>query len=212
MKQSKREKLTEFNRRNILDAARDLFLHNGIEKTSVDKIAQTADCSKATIYVYFKSKEDIYYHIVLEYMNLLKAELIQSIETTSLFEETYLSICNALVRFEQDYPMYFECILGNISVDPIKFRELPVLEAIYQEGETINNVIRSFLQEAKELGSIDSNIDLALAEYVLWSSISGWVALTANKEAYFSQSLGLSRSDCLTRGFYMILSMLQPKE
>ena len=62
----KKPKLVEYNRKNILDEARKLFLAGGVEKTSMDEIASAAECSKATIYAYFKSKEEIYYSIVLE--------------------------------------------------------------------------------------------------------------------------------------------------
>ena len=50
----KKQKLIEYNKINIVEAARILFQKNGIVQTTVDDIAREADCSKATIYVYFK--------------------------------------------------------------------------------------------------------------------------------------------------------------
>ena len=55
----KKQKLIEYNKNNIVEAARILFQKNGIVQTTVDDIAREADCSKATIYVYFKNKDDI---------------------------------------------------------------------------------------------------------------------------------------------------------
>lgn len=45
--------------RQILEAAIDLFSQRGFESTSVQDIAQTAGIAKGTIYLYFKSKEDL---------------------------------------------------------------------------------------------------------------------------------------------------------
>ena len=55
----KREKLKEFHRSNILEVAKKLFLENGFIQTTMDDIAKVADYSKSTLYVYFKSKEEI---------------------------------------------------------------------------------------------------------------------------------------------------------
>ena len=55
----KREKLKEFHRSNILEVAKKLFLENGFIQTTMDDIAKMADYSKSTLYVYFKSKEEI---------------------------------------------------------------------------------------------------------------------------------------------------------
>ena len=48
--------LEQFNRDNILTAARELFETKGVQDTTMDDIALQADYSKSTIYVYFRSK------------------------------------------------------------------------------------------------------------------------------------------------------------
>lgn len=45
------------HRKAIALVAQDLFLQKGIERTSMDDIAKSSGYSKATLYVYFKSKE-----------------------------------------------------------------------------------------------------------------------------------------------------------
>ena len=76
----KKESLTRFNRENIIQSARALFESRGIEKTTVDDIAKEADCSKSTLYVYFKSKEEILQTILLEQMEQLLSLLKENIE------------------------------------------------------------------------------------------------------------------------------------
>ena len=56
---SKKQALTEFHRGSILAAAERLFTEKGTEKTTMDDIAREAEYSKATLYVYFQSKEEI---------------------------------------------------------------------------------------------------------------------------------------------------------
>lgn len=48
------------NRRHILDVAADVFLREGFERTSVDKVAGVAHVSKQSIYELFPSKVDLF--------------------------------------------------------------------------------------------------------------------------------------------------------
>jgi AcrR family transcriptional regulator len=51
-------------RRQILDGARKLFLDLGFDAASMGEIARVAGVSKGTLYVYFKSKEELFEAIV----------------------------------------------------------------------------------------------------------------------------------------------------
>ena len=63
------------HRKNISAAAEQLFMAKGIENTSMNDIARATGYSKATLYVYFKNKEEIiryplYFKMVLENINI----------------------------------------------------------------------------------------------------------------------------------------------
>jgi AcrR family transcriptional regulator len=51
-------------RRQIVDGARRVFLAQGFDAASMGEIARTAGVSKGTLYVYFKSKEELFAAIV----------------------------------------------------------------------------------------------------------------------------------------------------
>ncbi len=52
-------------RKAILDGARRVFRADGFDGASMDKIAQAARVSKGTLYVYFRSKEELFQALVL---------------------------------------------------------------------------------------------------------------------------------------------------
>ncbi|PID27006.1 MAG: hypothetical protein CR982_07460 [Candidatus Cloacimonadota bacterium] len=58
--QVKKEKVKQF----ILEAARSEFLEKGFEKASLRNIAQKANATKGNIYIYFKSKDDLFSHLI----------------------------------------------------------------------------------------------------------------------------------------------------
>lgn len=52
-------------RRDIIDGARRVFFDKGFDGASMDEVAKAAGVSKATIYVYFSSKEELFEALVL---------------------------------------------------------------------------------------------------------------------------------------------------
>lgn len=56
----------EAKRRSLLDAAQQLFLDNGISKTSISEIAARANVAKGTFYLYFKGKDDLLEQLLCE--------------------------------------------------------------------------------------------------------------------------------------------------
>ncbi len=50
---------------SILAVAKSLFFSKGYHKTTMDEIALEAGFSKPTIYLYFKSKDDLYFSLLL---------------------------------------------------------------------------------------------------------------------------------------------------
>lgn len=64
----------------ILDAALALFSRYGLKKTSIEDIAKTAGLGKGTIYLYFRSKEDIFEAVGRRFAAALNVALRQEVE------------------------------------------------------------------------------------------------------------------------------------
>lgn len=56
----RKEREREFRRSQILDAARKVFSHKSFNQATMEEIAEKADYSPATLYLYFKNKQDLY--------------------------------------------------------------------------------------------------------------------------------------------------------
>ena len=54
----------------IVDAALATFSKNGYDRTRMDDIADVANVSKGTLYLYFKNKEELFYAISEKYQRI----------------------------------------------------------------------------------------------------------------------------------------------
>jgi AcrR family transcriptional regulator len=60
IRKTKQEVVSEFRRNEILDAARKIFAKKGFADATMDEIAAACGLAKGTLYLYFKSKRDVY--------------------------------------------------------------------------------------------------------------------------------------------------------
>ena len=65
-KPSKKEIVQKFRTEGILDAARRVLGLRGLEKATMEQVAEEAGISKATIYLYYKNKEALYFTCVMD--------------------------------------------------------------------------------------------------------------------------------------------------
>ena len=92
----------EVRRREILVAARELFVKKGYEQTSVNDILKIVDIAKGTFYYYFASKEEVLEAIILDIVNegALRAEKILKDKSIPLVNRIMMAIMAQAPEFE----------------------------------------------------------------------------------------------------------------
>jgi AcrR family transcriptional regulator len=86
-----RERKKQRTRQLIADTARRLFVDRGFEAVPVSEIAREAEVSEATVFNYFPTKEDLFYHR----LEAFEEELLQTIRDRQPGE----SVVRAFGRF-----------------------------------------------------------------------------------------------------------------
>lgn len=62
-------------REKLIEVARQLFMHKGLENTTMNDIANASDKGRRTIYTYFKNKKEIYNAVIESEADKMTAEL-----------------------------------------------------------------------------------------------------------------------------------------
>lgn len=190
-----------YHRENISNAAEKLFLSKGITATTMDDIAKYAKYSKATLYVYFKSKEEIVGLLALKSMKKLNERISNAIDKSSDTIARYSAICRELVEYQEEYPFYFEMSLSKINVDFHNSNALPIEQDIFEEGELIIKKIADFMQVGIDEKILREDIKIPVMVFVFWASLSGIIITAKKKETYILNAMKLTKQQFLTAGF-----------
>ncbi len=113
-------KKPDVRRKEIVDAARRLFLEHDYEKTSMNALIQELNIAKGTVYHYFSSKEDLLEAVVDDLIDedlKRKEELMASAEVRDL---------DALGKFH-----------ALLTMRAIAQGNEPILEELHRPGNTV---------------------------------------------------------------------------
>lgn len=100
--QERKAQERQARRRRIQEAARTVFTERGYAGASIELIARAAQLSVGAIYLYFRSKEDLYVSLIEDTLTVFDVEMAQLRERTenSRLRETW----NVLVRWAEKDP------------------------------------------------------------------------------------------------------------
>ena len=183
-------------RRQLLGAARDVFVAQGYHAAAMDEIAERAGVSKPVLYQHFPGKLDLYLALldesVAELVGAVSAALASTTDNKERVPATFRAFFDYVSGDGQAFRLVFESDLSN---EPAVRARLD--RAMYECAEMVSEFIREDAgvsnEEADLLGmalvgmaqvssrywlSTEAAIDKDLAEKLLsrlaWRGISGW--------------------------------------
>jgi len=167
-----REKLEM--RELILKAATAMFIEEGYEKTSLRNIAEKIEYSPATIYLYFKDKDELFFAIhQLGFEKLLhKMMPVVAIENPL---ERLRELGRIYIDFGLTHPEYYDLMF--IMRAPINaLKEMNGDDGCWQDGDNTMKFLESILQECIDKGLTRSTDKETLSMYT-WATVHGMVSL-----------------------------------
>ena len=178
---SRREREKAQRRDDILQAARTVFFERGFHAATVDEIAEAAEVSKGTVYLYFDTKETILAHLLLEGLDMLVTELEAAYAANRrLAARTRLRrMARAYLRFFQQNPEYYRLLM---AFDRGQFQA--TLDAgVYQEvhARSLNGI--EWLERAVTQAQTEGLITVESpreAAGVLWAGLNGVLVLLSH--------------------------------
>ncbi len=142
----RREREREERRKLILDAARTLLFKKGLNATSINQIAKIAELGVATIYSYYKNKEEIFAALQEEGLRVLHTMISDVCNQDMPSNEKIRLIAMTYLRFSEEHKNYFDIINYFLS-SPDVFFSPNLKQRVDHHGNKIISLIVSTFED-----------------------------------------------------------------
>ena len=171
----RRQREREARRGEILDAAREVLLAQGLRGTTTKEIAERCELSEATLFFYFRNKDEILLSLIFESISFW-ADGLEALAVKSLPPEQLLE---AIWRFHEEvyreHPDYY--VISAYLAQP------QVLENVSPEvkEEIARRSGENFRRLRELLARVDPSTPGAVLANLLWSLFLGLTIAEASR-------------------------------
>jgi AcrR family transcriptional regulator len=177
----RKEREKERRRQQIMVAAKRVFSMKGFTRATMEDIAQEAELSPGTLYLYFKNKDELYASLSLRILQYLKLRLdhVQKEEGLSASQRI-----NALKDALYDVYEFDPLILINMfhlqSSETLRNLSPELLSEIKEMSRNALQTMASMFEEGLERGEFIDRHPVTMAD-IVWALFSGIVLWEESK-------------------------------
>lgn len=204
----RKEREKERRREEIIDAARKVFFEKGPVAATMDEIAEAAELSKATLYLHFPSKEDLYLAVAMEGLRTLHGSFLEIITHEP-------SVLRALHRMKGAYMDFFR--LHRQYVQMFSFLQMSqfhrqVSDQMRSTCDSENDkqweAIIDLLRKGVAGGIVRDDIDPTEMAIVLWSNASSLMLRADNENDMWKRRRNIDLHKTMETAFRMIIDAI----
>jgi AcrR family transcriptional regulator len=201
----RREREKEQRRRQILHAAEKVFAAKGFSGATIENIAEKAELSPATLYLYFTNKDELYASLNLKMLKVL-IEKIEGVHHRNELspEEKIRGLEEALYEVYQSDPLNVINVLRFQSSEELKNLSPELANQIKDSARKYLRAIAGIFEEGVKQGVFMELHPVAFAD-IVWGLFAGLVLWEDTKKGFDARkdflraTLGLA-VDIISRG------------
>lgn len=175
----RREREKEQRRNDIIDAAETVFFSKGWQMATMDDVAEAAELSKATLYLYFKNKEDLYAAILVRGSEILHGLFQEAVEQNETGLEQIAAIGRAYTTFHATHPEYYDAMMYFDVKGFDTCEDCDHAQKCDEYRDRIMGLVTRAVQNGIEDGTLRADLDPAQTAVLLWAQSSGVLQVLA---------------------------------
>ena len=188
-------------RNDIVDAAEKLFFSRGYENVTMDDIAKEMEMARATLYLSFRNKEDIYAAIAIRASKIVSRMFGEMNRKGMTGIEKIRSVGSIYYEFYKKYTGYYMAYYHTGMFDPAGSPDLEELKTI--RVNSFRRVVDAVKEGMKD-GSIRDDVDPEAATLVMLSMSNNALNLSPVTRMYM-ENYGLTQEELYERTMDMML-------
>lgn len=179
--QERKEREKDMRRQQIQDVAKKVFLEKGFSSATMEDIAQASELSVSTIYLYFKTKDELFASLNLDTLEFLHKEIekLGNDNEIPVEKKVFLLKAALLNTFRHD-PLILRNILHIQMEEKLQMISKDLLSQIQSlTHKCVKGMASLFDEGIKEKKFINEHT-MALTD-IVWSLFTGLVVWESSK-------------------------------
>ena len=201
----RKEREKQQRREEIIQAAEKVFFTKGFDKSTMDDIAESAELSKGTLYLYFKSKEDLHMAVARKAIGLLNSitDGVNKMQGNAL--EKLLHMGRACIEFSNSHPDHIKAImtLEGFELQSISLTIEEMQDMIYKESPV--GMVIEIVEQGVGEKLIRSDIPPPMIAHTLWMQVLSVIRFVIMKKSLF-EMLDLSPAKVYESHFELVIN------
>lgn len=194
----KREKNKQVRKARIIEVAEKLFFEKGLHQVTMDEIARKLRYSKATLYSYFNSKDELFFEICQRGNNILQKQLQEAVAQHPLGVDKVRAIGRSFFDFAMKYPQYYRFISYFVAGNDFAIDENLEIKMLH-----LDQILIDSIQKGIEDGSI-RKVNAQLVSKCLWAMATGILDMIFKKGDLMEKHLNIEKMS-LFETFFQLL-------
>jgi TetR/AcrR family transcriptional regulator len=208
----RKEREKQQRRNDILDAAEKVFFSGDFKDATVDDVAAEAELSKATLYLYFESKEDMYFAVHMRGMNRLRRMFEEVAAGQAKGIDRVRAIGRAYYEFSKNYPDYSRAMIHFEKKACALGEKRDLTSRMHETGQTVLELVRQALRAGIEDGSIRPELDPEMTALLLWAQSDGVINLIHGAGEHLRECYGTGPDELMEASYDLLSLALSPEE
>ncbi|MBT8494822.1 MAG: TetR/AcrR family transcriptional regulator; helix-turn-helix transcriptional regulator, partial [Deltaproteobacteria bacterium] len=177
----RRRREREQRRAQILDAAQAVFTERGLAASTMEQVAAAAEVSKGTLYLYFRSKDELFMALASEVAEATHAAIEDVAADGKLAGlECLRGMARAAARVALEHPNTVRnMVIWMASGDACDI-ESDGFKHYRERVDKVHALMLQALRDGQEDGSIRRDLDLVTTLSQIWPSMMISVVATVN--------------------------------
>lgn len=177
----RKEREKQQRRNDIIDAAERIFFTKGFENLTMDEVAAAAELSKGTLYLYFKSRDDLQFAIFMRGSDILMKMMNENLSDENDGYTNLLALAGTFILFSGEYRDYFNLFMhfetsrmNELNIDPEQIQ-------VYLKEQSPIALVSQQVARGIEDHSLREDLSPEVFSATLWSQMLGVLIILSNK-------------------------------
>ncbi len=159
------EEKKQAQRQAIMDVAQSHFERFGYKRTVIDDVVREVGIAKGTFYLYFKSKDQLFFELINRMRHEALAEFAAALAEQTTAEARVRTIIEMSFQAFEDYPL-----LARIIADDPEFRIVTKLmeqPSVQEEMRRTISSMQTLFKAGIDSGELREDLDLEIVPLVV---------------------------------------------